>query len=63
MELYNYVFRYTVKGAKPEFNQTYTKRNDYSIPMERVMDEIRELYRGVDELHNASIDYVKIIKV
>ena len=63
MDLYNYVFRYTVKGLTPERDQAYTKKNEHPIPLERVIEEIRELYQGVDELYNAVITEVKIIKV
>lgn len=46
---YNYSFVYDCGNTR------YFKTNDYSIPLDRALDEIRELLLGVDEVNGAVI--------
>ena len=55
---YNYKFVYIT----PHDKKRYTKTNAESMTLERVMQELRELYWGADEI-NATIIEVKIIAV
>ena len=56
-EEYNYKFVYITENGKK-----YTKTNSYSIPLERVNQELKELFLGVDEI-GATIIEVKVIAV
>lgn len=54
---YNYRLVYITENG-----EKYTKTNSYSIPLERVNQELKELFWGVDEI-GATIIEVKVIAV
>lgn len=59
MTLYNY----SVKVVYPlDNNKVKFYKNDYSISFDRLQDDLRNIYWGVDEL-NGEIVSIKIIKV
>lgn len=54
---YNYRFVYVTTSG-----ERYTKTNNYSISLERALEELNELRNGADEI-NATIIEVKLIAV
>jgi hypothetical protein len=57
------LYNYSVKVVYPlDNNKVKFYKNDYSINYDRLQDDLRNIYWGVDEL-NGEIVSVKIIKV
>lgn len=58
MDLYNYSFSYVTAYG----NRRKTVTNDYSIPFERVIEDLTEFRNDVEEI-GATITKIHIIKV